>query len=99
ELEVGASTDAFGEARRLDQRRRALVQGHHRVARLEREAVPVPLDQTGRAQTNSSSITRIARGGVRSTSSPSIAFSAAAKRDSRHLWITITNRVSSPVPR
>ena len=39
------SADALGDHRRLDQRRRALVERHHRVAGLERQPVAVALDQ------------------------------------------------------
>ncbi|MFL5874098.1 MAG: hypothetical protein ACJ75T_11605 [Solirubrobacterales bacterium] len=50
ELEVGAGFDPLREPRRLDQRRRTLVQGHDRVARLQREPVPVAVDQPRRHQ-------------------------------------------------
>ena len=45
ELEVGAGADPLREPRRLDQRRRALLEADDRVAGLERQPVPVPLDQ------------------------------------------------------
>ena len=71
ELEQHPGADPLGEHRRLDQRRRALVQGDDRIVRPRAsQAVPVALDQRARhAQTNSSSITRIARGGERRKSS------------------------------
>ena len=45
ELEIGLGADPLGEPRRVDQRRRALVQGHDRIAGLERQVVAVALDQ------------------------------------------------------
>ena len=61
---------------RRHQRRRALQQRHDGIARLERQAVAVALDQADAAQLNSSSITRIARGGERMNSSCPISRSA-----------------------
>src|SRR5262249_3885164 len=47
---------------------------------------------------NSSSSTRIARGGARITSSPAISSLAAANRDSSTGWMTITSRAWLPRP-
>ena len=68
ELEMDAGADPLREPGRLDQRRRALLEADHGVARLERQPVPVSLDQT-LPQTNSSSITRMERGAERTSSS------------------------------
>src|SRR5205085_10242730 len=91
--------DPLGEARCLDQRRRALVQGDDGIARLQREPVAVAVDQPQAHAAYSSSTTRIDRGGERRSSRRPSSSSAAAKRDSRHSWITITSRASAPVPR
>ena len=45
ELQEDPRADALGDDGRLDQRRRALVQGHDGVALLEREVLAVALDQ------------------------------------------------------
>ena len=79
ELEQTRAPTRSEITRRLDQRRRALVEGDHRVVGLERQPVAVALDQTRRHRltTNSSSITRIARGAARRKSSSAISSSAA----------------------
>ena len=65
---TSAPTRSDSRARR-HQRRRALHQRDDGIVRPERQAVAVALDQPDAAQVNSSSITRIARGGERMKSS------------------------------
>ena len=62
DLQPRLGAHPLGQPRRVDERRRALVERDDRVAGVERQPVHVALDQTWHRQ-NSSSITRIERGG------------------------------------
>ena len=77
DLQPHVGAHALGEPRRGHERRRALEQGDDGVVRPERQPVAVALDDPDAAQVNSSSITRIARGGERMKSSWPISRSAA----------------------
>jgi hypothetical protein len=73
DLQVHVGADALGQPGRVHERRGALLERHDGVVLGEREAVAIALDETDAArglhQTNSSSMTRIARGAERMKSS------------------------------
>ena len=101
ELEQHPGADPLGDHRRLDQRGRALVEGDHRVAGLERQPVAVALDQRRRHRSGERLPRRPGSRGAPRAGSRARRSRRAPRRSrvSGASCRTITSRASSPRPR